>query len=204
MTLCSEGWTFSAISHLRTMSELMLSAAVIVSDPKLAEYRGFKYSHHFLKVNMNNPAFSAEQRDNLRKQIQDGVDHLSEEFREKAKQFMYTEKQSPYWYYPDFHRPTEVIDRLCPDEVSQLYTLFSSGAHGGFLGLRLLKDNPDKVHPNPRSDKRSQNVALCGTIRLTLETIRSCDQFENSGVNGDLTKRMFENFRALKPLLGSA
>src|SRR6266704_565603 len=85
MTLCTDGWAFAAVPILRTMMELMISTAVIVADPAEAEYRGFKYTHAFLKANLNNEAFPPEQRARMRQQVEKGIESLPEAFRARAK-----------------------------------------------------------------------------------------------------------------------
>ncbi len=202
--LCSDGWAFAATPILRTMIELMLSTAVIVEDVKQAEYRGFKYTHQFLKANLNNAQFPEDQRRFMRSQIQDGIAALPQDLRETAKRHVYSEKLGPYWYSPEYARPSDVVDKLCPPEVVQLYALYSGGAHGGYLGLRLLKDEPDLIHPNPRPDKRSQDMALVASVRFSLEVIRACDRFETGGVNDEMSAQMFDRFYGLKELWGSA
>jgi len=181
------------------MLDLLLSAAVIARKPDEAEYRGFKYTHIFLKDNLNNPVFTKEQRSEIREQISTGIKQLPEESREKAQQFMFKERMYPYWFSPEFARPSDVVEQLCSADVAKLYRLFSGGSHGGYIGLRLLKDQPDEVHPNPRADKRSQEMALAGSIRFTFETFRGCDRSEGASLNEGLSKSFFEKFQSLNP-----
>ena len=91
-----------------------------------------------------------------------------------------------------------MAEKLCSEDVFQLYKDFSGGAHGGFLGLRLVKDNPDDVHINPRADKRSQELALIASIRLTLEIVRGCDRFEAASADEKLSQSLFEKFRSMR------
>jgi len=201
LSLCREGLALSVTPILRTMLELMISTAVIVTDHAEAEYRGFKYTHVFFKANLNNEAFPEEQRRRMREQIEEGLALLPASHRDKARGYVFKERTSPYWYFPEFRRPAEAIDELCPADVAALYSLFSAGSHGGYLGLRILKDRPDDIHPNPRRDKRSQDFALVASMRLTLEVFRGSDRFEASGVSEEVTRVIFDRFRALEPLL---
>jgi len=50
LSVCQDGWAFTAVVLLRSMLDLLLNAAVIVEAEPEAEYRGFKYMHFFLKV----------------------------------------------------------------------------------------------------------------------------------------------------------
>ena len=204
MTLCTEGWAFAGSPLLRTMLELMLSTAIIVSSHEETEYLGFKYTHVFLKANLNNEQLPAAQRKRIREQVDEGIALLPSAFQERAKEYVFRERTSPYWYYPEFHRPGDAIAKLCPRDVSQLYAMYSSGSHGGYLGLKLLKDNPDDIHPNPRADKRSQNLALLSSVRLTFEVFRGCDRFEAAGTNDKLSKEFFDRYQELEPILRPA
>jgi len=197
LTLCSGGWAFAAAPVLRTMLDLIISVAVITENREESEFRGFKYSHKFFQAYKGDKAFSEEQRLQMRRQVKEGIDLLPRKFQEKARDFIFKERTSPYWFYPEYPRPTKVVDKFFPDDVAEHYKMFSGGTHGGFIGLRILKDNPDDIHPNPRADERSQRFALIGSTRFTFELFKQCDRFEAAGVNEELSKSFFESFQKL-------
>lgn len=178
LSLCSEGWAFTTVCLLRTMLDLLLSAAVITENPQEAEYRGFKYTHFFLK---SQPDIN-DLRTEAQKQIEESIRLLPRDHQEKARIFMFQERLRGYWYSPEFQNPRDILDklgRLLSNDVRDLYNTFSSGAHGGFIGLRLFKDDPDRIDPNPRADPQKQFAALAASIRIFLETMNMRDSFEN-------------------------
>jgi hypothetical protein len=102
--------------------------------------------------------------------------------QERARCFIFNDRLPAYWYAPDYYRrPQEAADTLLTAELSWYYTKLSSAAHGGFFGLSIFRDQPDTVHPNQRSDPRSQALALSTSIRIILEQTRARDQFELGG-----------------------
>jgi hypothetical protein len=183
LTLCEEGWAFAAVPLLRTMIDFLMSAAVITEQKPEAEYRGFKYTHFFLKAQLKETHLSADARAALRSQLENGIAQLPAGQRQKARDFIFRERLWSYWYCPEYRRPIEVLDRLLSREIRFVYDTFSGGSHGGYLGLSVLKDDPDLKHPNQRADSRSHNLALGGSTRILLETMNIRDCFENGGAN---------------------
>lgn len=181
LSLCDDGWGFTALVLLRSMIDMGIVAAVITEQESEAEYRGFKYTHFFLKASLNETALSPEDRAAIRAQVNAGIGRLPSAQQQKARDFMFREPRRAYWFCPEFARPTDVLDRLSTPDMRSLYDLFSGGSHGGYLGLRILKDHPDDIHPNPRADPISQNVALVGSTRMLLEVMHMRDRFEIGG-----------------------
>lgn len=184
---------------LRAMVDIIISTAIITESPGDSEYRGFKYTYGFLKQNLNNPDMPPEQRKRFREQIEEGIHDLQSAVQNKARKFMFQEKNYGYWHSPEYMRPTEALKKLCSSEVSKLYAMFSGGAHGSYLGLRLLRDYPDDIHPNPRSDKRSQTLAIVGAIRLTLETFRAMDRAMTDGFHEAASDELRQRLLSIRP-----
>jgi len=183
LTLCFGGWAFSVPILLRTMFELYLQILVIGKNKKDAEYMAFLCNYWFLKHNINDPTFSNEAKQQFRKQIEDGLNRLDEETRKKAKHFIFKERMRRFWYSPEYSGPTDVLEKFGRSDLQFIYTHYSSASHGGLLGLNMLKDQPDSIHPNPRADKRSQNMALVSSSRLTLEASFARAQLESCNVS---------------------
>lgn len=181
LSLCEHGWGFIAVVLLRTMIDMGIIAAVITEHESEAEYRGFKYTHFFLKAQVNETTLLPEIRASNRAQIEAGIRKLPPAQQQRAKDFMFREPLRAYWFCPEFTRPTDVLDRLSRPDIRSMYETFSGGSHGGFLGLRILKDNPDDIHPNPRADPRTQNLALVASTRMLLDVMHMRDRFEIGG-----------------------
>lgn len=181
LCLCENGWAFASVALLRSMIDILINTAVIVERKSEAEFRGFKYTHNFLKVQLHKGALSRETRTVVSAQINAGIRQLPLVDRKRAEHFMFRDRLRNYWYCPEFIRPTDVLDKLASPGIRFLYDTYSGGSHGGFMGLRLFKDDPDSVHPNPRADARSQCRAMVGSTRIMLDTMNMRDHFENDG-----------------------
>ena len=200
LSLCRDGWAFAAVVVLRSMIDLLMSAAVITETEPEAEYRGFKYVYFFCKAQFLDPGLSIEERTTVRRQINEGIGRLPPAQQQRARDFMFQERLYGYWFCPEFRRPTDVLNELSNPDIRALYDIFSGGSHGGYLGLRVLKDEPDRVNPNPRADPRSQHLALVTSTRFLIETVNLRDSFENGGARqrtyDDLMNRLVELRRA--------
>jgi hypothetical protein len=201
LCLCDGGWAFVAPVVLRPMLDLLLSTAVITEDPEQAEYRGFKYTHSFHKAMMRKTTTGPVDRERLSQQVRQAIALLPAASREKARRFVYQERAWPYWYCPEYDRPRKVIEKFSGPEIASLYDTLSAGSHGGFVGLRIFKDEPDEIHPNPRSDSFSQHLVLGGSTKMLLDTMHIRDTFENGAAHRGDCEALTRRLASLRPLL---
>ena len=180
LALCATGWVSCSAPLLRTLLDLLLSTAIIVERADEAEMRGFRCTHYCLKAMLSEGDGEAQKSN--RRQIESGIALLAGTDQEQARRFIFNDRLPAYWYAPDYYRrPQEAADALLTAELSLYYSKLSSAAHGGFFGLSIFRDQPDTIHPNQRSDPRSQALALSTSIRIILEQTRARDQFELGG-----------------------
>ncbi len=196
LAMCNKGWAGCSAPLLRTLLDLLVSTLIVVEQRDEAEIRGFRCTHFFLKVGLVGQSEDAEFREHCRRQVEKGIARLKGADQDQARDFIFKAKLSGYWYAPDyFHRPQDVADKLIPD-LSEIYALLSSAAHGGFFGLGFFRDAPDLVHPNPRDDPRSEALAVCTSTRILLDQTRARERFElgdkSGGVYNDLRRRLSE------------
>jgi len=199
LCLCENGWAFASVALLRSMIDILINAAVITERESEAEFRGFKYTHFFLKAQLHKGALSQEARTAVRTQINDGIRRLLPADRRRAEDFMFQERLRNHWYCPEFIRPTDVLDRLASPGIRFIYDTYSGGSHGGYMGLRLFKDDPDLVHPNPRADARSQYSAIAASTRIMLDTMNIRDHFENDGAHKAAYEVLLGRLVSLRP-----
>jgi hypothetical protein len=197
LVLCATGWASCSAPILRTMLDLSLSTAIIVECPEEAELRGFRCTGFFLKAMLSRDDGDESFRDHLRAQVEAGIERLNGGDQLRARRFIFNDRLPAYWYAPDYYRrPKEAADKLFNPEMAQCYTTLSSAAHGGLLGLGLLRDQPDVIHPNRRHDPDSLSLALRFSIRIVIEQARGRDQFELGGqllgLYNKLLKRLLE------------
>ncbi len=180
LALCATGWVSCSAPLLRTLLDLLLSTAIIVERADEAEMRGFRCTYYCLKAMLSDG--DGEEQQSNRRQIEAGIARLAGLDQGRARRFIFNDRLPAYWYAPDYYRrPQEAADALLTPEFSLYYAKLSSAAHGGFFGLSIFRDQPDTVHPNQRSDFRSQALALSTSIRIVLEQARARDQFELGG-----------------------
>lgn len=183
------------------MMDMLVSVGIIVNDRGQSEYQGFKYTHSFLKaeyININEKQ-EKKRKSAIEFQIKDGINNLPDAYKSKALDFMFKEKLYSYWFCPEFDKPSDAIKALSSSMygLNDLYRRFSGSTHGGFLGLRLCRDNPDDLIPKPTADRKGQNLALIGSSRVLLEMCRLRESFEVGGM-GKIHQNLMEEFRGLE------
>lgn len=205
LTLCEGGWAFIASNLIRTMLDIIISAGAIVNHDE-PTYMAFKYFTLSFKQRLSEKDTSGDEREGIKKQINLSLDQLHGEVRKKAKEWFYRAKLLTYWYSPEFSRPRDIITAYSSPEVQFLYDKHSGSVHGGFLGMNLLRDEPDKMTIEPRVDRQAPVLALSSSYRIMLEFARLRNTFENLKRDREILKLQeeFDAFReyvkSVKPL----
>lgn len=193
LALCATGWVSCTAPLLRSLMDLLLSTSIIAEIPDEAELRGFRYSHFFLKSMLLQDDGDQRMHKYLRSQIEFGIKQLNRADQLRARRFIFNDRPPAYWYAPDYYgRPQEAADKLLNPEIARYYSTLSSAAHGGFFGLGLFRDQPDVINPNRRDDPRSNALALCISIRITIEHAYARDKFELGGQLSQIYRSLLE------------
>ncbi len=196
-SLCNSGWAFATALILRTILDLYANILVIVNaENNESEFMAFRYTHYFLKANLNDSVLAGESR----AQIKEGIKQLHEEIQSKAHEYMFKAKLIGYWYSPEFSNAKDILDRFDPSLQSDFYNKLSSASHGGLLGLHLFKDSPDEKSPDPRADKKSQNLALIVSNHLILQIFRRYSYFMDASTDA-LYIKLIQKFQSLKSIV---
>jgi hypothetical protein len=191
-SLCRDGWSFAAPILLRALHECAINSLAAINSKEDCEYMGFKYSHWFLKVKLNEHGQSDKGIKRIKDQIDDDLKQLDPKFQTRAKHFMYQEKTLGYFYSPEFRSPKHVLEAYGNADWNYFYDLFSGTAHGGFYGMNIMRDEPDLIHPAPRKDNRSQDISLMMSSRLLLEIFRARAIFEKLEIESVYKKLLAE------------
>jgi hypothetical protein len=178
--LCDHGWAAETLVLVRTMLDIYLSVLVLVERESEADFRGVKYTHGFLKAIYINKNSTPAERANAKEQILEVIARAPAGIKEQLKSYFFKETLGAYWYCPDYNRPSDILSKLSTGNMGILYDYFSGAVHGSYMGLRILKDKPDEINPNPRADPRAQNLSLSISTRLLLESTYLRDLFENA------------------------
>lgn len=167
-TLCQSGWVAATPHLLRAQFEMLTNSIIIWNDDE-PEFMAFKYQCFCLVDGYRDHTSSRETKQNDRVQIDAGIAKLPQRLRDRARDFAYKSKQQKYWYRPEISGPTDAIKKYGREGIADTYRYLSSSAHGGFLGMRLFRDDPDRVSASKRADPASCAIALGITSVFTMD-----------------------------------
>lgn len=186
--LCEAGWAFCCPLLLRAQMDDIVNLFAITVPTHDPEYMAFKYFYSYLLGFKTNDISQATQD-----QIKRDLGLLDEANRGKAAALLKSGKPMVYWYQPEYKKPSELLTKHAAPILSTLWKRFSGTTHGGYLGVRLFRDNKNTIHPEPRADQRSQDRALLVSSRLIVEFFDLRCQFEHIDANGayqEIIKRL--------------
>jgi hypothetical protein len=164
------GWGGPSAALIRTLLDLLISACAVVfsENPKLA---GFKYFYSGFRQLSRDDGFERSFRRAIRNQARERILALPESERPAAVAVLKARDRA-YWFGEEFTSPTAVLERLATPDLVDAYRTFSAVAHGGFLGMRLFRDNPDLRTINPQLPVQAKSLSLLVTSgRLLVEVI---------------------------------
>lgn len=183
--LVHAGWAPEAAVLVRTILDLNVSAlAILMSvNPRLA---AFKYFYSGTRDVSRDQAYSAEDRRATRAEIQKAYKLLPEADRAAAREAL-KDKSRAYWFSPEFSGPMELVTKYGIEGMPFIYSLFSSVAHGGYLGGRLYADDPttSDMEPHLPPGRRARNILLTSS-RYVAALLDLRDAYERLGLAKEL------------------
>jgi hypothetical protein len=182
-SLVRSGWSTSAAILMRTLLDLSVSAAAILSgkDPALNAFRYFYAGMRRLSRDENHPSGL---RKKLRVQMRSRIESLPVHLRTAAVATL-SEKDRKYWFSPEWNSPKEVLSTTSIEGVDWIYQQLSAAAHGGFIGFRLFLDNSDDFGINPRPFGEKSVVILTMSAKFLVEFVSMRNDYENLGLEAD-------------------
>lgn len=194
--LADAGWSGPAAALLRTLLDLNISALAIVKSarPKMA---AFRYFYSGFRRYARDVAFPKPARDQMRSQARNRISSLPKSLRPEALDVL-REKDRPYWFAPEWHKPTDIIKQFGGDELNWLYAQSSAAAHGTFFGMRLFRDEPDRIDINPRTYGPKAMSLDHASCRFLVEIVHIRDTVEQLGLARDI-----EDFRSRFAAIGT-
>ena len=168
-SLVESGWSGTTGSLLRTLFDIQIAAMAIVSSqkPRLMAFRYFYSGHR--QLSRDHTRFDPPTRRAAREAIRERIKLLPEDDRQDALAFL-KEKDRPYFFSEEWKSPSELVDLMAAPDLDRAYRQLSSAAHGGFLGIRLLRDDPDDLGIGPQLPPGEHAAgALLTSSRLLVE-----------------------------------
>ena len=169
---CRSGWSPTAALSLRALLEIYASALALRRSAS-QDLAAFKYLFLGFRQVSRDTTFSKPYRARLRSLLRDRSEQLPAADRPGAAAFL-RDKPRPFWYTPEFGGPREILAAYGSRGLPDAYEALSSAAHGGFIGLRLFRDDPYKYGPWPRKPGVYAETVLAITARLLGEQALFC------------------------------
>lgn len=187
--LALAGWAFAAPILLRSLLEAGVSTAVIIESEHV-DVTAFKYfySHvkDFLRDSAKHPGPVPEHADRIRVEAQEGIkanmEQMAPEDRAAAEEWLKKPSAGHFWYGDEFSGPTKILEKHFTDETLYLYRILSSAAHAGFIGMRMLRDDPGLRDINPRKkDVGAIGMAMVLSAKLLADITHVRAKFAGVG-----------------------
>lgn len=158
--LVTSGWPAPAAALVRTLLDLAVSA-VALDRSRDRTVAAFRYMYSGLRNLSRDASFSRETRQDAFRQVRDRL-KLIPEVKHPELIRVIKEKSRAYWFSPEWPNPSEVLGQEVHQDLARMYRLFSSVAHGGYLGMRIFKEDPDHIGVNPETPPgpRAANLDL--------------------------------------------
>jgi hypothetical protein len=183
LPLCATGWACAAPVLLRTMLEGAMSVAVIVNSNR-PDVTAFKYFYAKVPDDDMDPAMKPAVEQETQANVGRHLPQMTDEDQTAAKTFLEAPAAGYFWYSDMFRGPTAIIRKYLHADMLKLYRDLSTAAHLGFQGLRIFRDEPDKLDINPRTDPRSQGFAMISSSRILAEATHVREHFEGLDTGG--------------------
>jgi hypothetical protein len=197
ISLCGGGWASLATILLRTSTDLLASALVLTHAGNSADLQGFKYLYGFLREAARDSSLPSTKRKEHTEELLKRISVLGIALQPEAKAWAFQGKKAKFWYGDDFSGPSSILEKYGGPEYGEFFQTLSSPAHGGFLGLRLFRDDPDSLHPFPRRDPIAQGSILVISSWLLVVIAQARASFHCLGVEGIFQKLQDEQRRVL-------
>lgn len=166
--ICMSGYSCTAAILARTQMDLMIETMVITLDENKSDLMAYKYLYFASKKGINEEAHPLAERERAKRTCIDGLQLLPEELREDAKKFVFHEKLGSYWYASKYKSPKEVLKQYMPG-WEDIYDGLSGAAHGGYIGMRSFRDQPDELGLEPRKPGLAAQRILTFSARFMLD-----------------------------------
>ena len=183
--LVDAGWSGPGAALLRALIDLNVSTLAIVNsaNPRMA---AFRYMYSGFRRHSRDQSLTSQQRKTIFGQIRQRMRMLPRKFKAEAMAVV-RERDRAYWFSEEFQSPTDVLERFGAPGVKWAYLQVSAAAHGSMMGLRLFRDEPDRIDINPYpvgAKALSLDISSCRFLTSLLE-LR--DAYEQLGMAAEIT-----------------
>ena len=176
-TLVDAGWSGPGAALLRALIDLNVSTLAVVNSEK-PRMAAFRYLYSGLRRCSRNASFSSAQRRPVFAQIRKRIETLPAELKGEALAVI-RERDRPYWFSEEFRSPTDVLEKFGAPGMVWAYLQVSAAAHGSMMGLRLFRDEPDRIDINPQpvgAKAIALDLSSCRFLTSLLELRDACEK----------------------------
>lgn len=196
--LVEEGWSGPGAALLRTLMDISVSAIALAKSahPRVA---AFRYLYSGFRRHARDQLFSREERRRMFNQLRQRLRQLPDSLRGDALTVV-KDKDRPYWFAPEWSSPSVLLDLFGREDLKWTYMQTSAAAHGTFMGLRLFRDEPDKIDVNPdKPGPRALSLDLASS-RWLVEIVRIRDAVEGLGLLREIDRFVDSIHKATRKL----
>lgn len=177
LAIVEGGWSSSAAAVVRSMLDMYISQLAMYRSVD-SQFAAFKYLYASFRTLERDAAASASERCESREVLRTRIASLPERDRPAALEYL-RDRERGYWFSPEWRSPADVLERL-GIPLGFVYKQFSAAAHGGFLGLRTFRDDPDRLDIGPRVPPGYRSVGVINiATRIVLEMCATRSLYES-------------------------
>jgi hypothetical protein len=170
-----------------------VSTLAIVNSvsPRMA---AFRYMYSGFRRLSRDQDVSSRQRKVIFDQIRKRIEQLPAELKGDAMAVV-RERDRRYWFSEEFVSPTAVLEEYGAKDMAWAYLQVSAAAHGSMMGLRLFRDEPDRIDINPYPRGRKAMSLDLASCRFLLSMLELRDAYERLGWSHQI-RALIEPLRA--------
>jgi hypothetical protein len=148
------------------------------ANPELA---AFRYMYAGFRRHARDQRFTSSERRQMFEQIRQRLRILPPHLHADATAAV-RDKDRPYWFAPEWSGPSAVIEQFGSKELAWTYLQTSATAHGTLLGMRLYREQPDKISINPETPGTRALYLDFASCRFLITIVEIRDALEGLGL----------------------
>lgn len=145
--LAASGWPAPGSVLVRTLLDLAVSG-IALNRSRDRTAAAFRFMYSGLRDMSRNLDFPQAARRHAFSQLRERLRMIKAEKKPEILRAI-RDRSRPYWFAPEWKSPAHVLEDEAHPDLAKLYRVYSAVAHGGYLGMRFFREDPDKLSINP-------------------------------------------------------